>query len=120
MDIPDLIQRYYAHLNEYLADWEIPACLHYVPQGEGQEPTFRLCDADKCFYLVWLLEQAYITKAEWRWLWDDIDTQEAGLVACVCCQAPNWSECPCTRVHCPHCGRCSEHCRCTDAAAREA
>jgi hypothetical protein len=75
--MPDLFQRYHTHLNEYFADWEIPDDLRYVPQGEGKEPLPCLDSADARFYSVWLREQGYITRVDWRVLWDYIVRQEA-------------------------------------------
>jgi hypothetical protein len=68
MDVQDLFQRYEAHLQEFFADWEIPDCLRYVPQGEGEEPAVCLCDGDAKFYTCWLAEHGYITRTERRWL----------------------------------------------------
>ena len=52
--------------------------LVYAPGETGQEPIPVLTPTDARFYASWLRLHGSMTRAEWRWLWEDIAHHEAG------------------------------------------
>jgi hypothetical protein len=73
----DLAERWQRYLNAYMAEWDVPEDLRYAPAGPGQEPVPVLQSHDARVYATWLRLQGHITKAEERWLYDDIARAEA-------------------------------------------
>ncbi len=72
---PDLRARWEQHVNEYFAAWGIPEDLYYAPGAPGEEPSLVLDAYEARCYAAWLKYQGYISKAEFRWLWEDIARQ---------------------------------------------
>jgi hypothetical protein len=68
----DLVARWPCYLNEFMAEWAVPEDRVYAPGEPGQEPIPVLNTHDAQFYASWLRLHGSITKAEWRWPWEDI------------------------------------------------
>jgi hypothetical protein len=69
----DLAARWTAHLNAFMADWDVPEDLTYAPGPPGQEPVPVLNTNDTVCYTIWLDVHTSITKVEKRWLLADIE-----------------------------------------------
>jgi hypothetical protein len=79
IDPSDLAVCWNAHLNAFIAEWDVPEDLVYTPGRPGQEPVPVLNTNDARFYARWLRFHGYITKAEMRWFYADIArAQEEG------------------------------------------